>query len=636
MVRLFIFYIDDKKKKNGEAEEMESDFIEESGDEEKKAESEEPEAKEEPITEENKGLGLSSLISDAIGKKSEEIFTDSEANETKESENEQEKVNEEKNENNEENVEKEDNDDVKEVTEDAKNEESNEEKQIEEKENNVQNEEKSEKQENEEPEKQNEEADNTKQEENSEVIIISDENSKDEPILSPEDKDSDEMSKSITQSIIDKLEFPKANIENEESKENQSQEDEIKETEPKERELSFSKIVTDTLEKKEESQEEEKEVSEFQNENKEENNEKKEETRPSLQISQSIIQEEVVNNEEDDSVMVTAVKSQPKIPIYQPLYSDEELSSAYKKLITKKTLPQLEMRPSLIEYGRKQSIQHTMLEEYDAAQADDNAVELLQQSLNEDNKNFSTEQEKRTIKDRIDEVNREEKEIEEKYKTKINDAKKANKASLDKLMMDQEQERKRFEEKWSSEEAVIPYSKPSSQVLQIKRMQKAMALAHEFQKAKQLKLQAEKLQKEEAVIASKQAAEAMKAQYILLVENQQRQVECMREHWERVITVLECQRDAEINSLENTKKQLLTRSTTKPKKPQVIIPQVTSRDARGSSGLITQRTRSQFATYKRSAEKSKLDVKPLDVKTLIRPLTASPRKSQTQRLNTTI
>ena len=411
----------------------------------------------------------------------------------------------------------------------------------------------------------------------------------------------------------------------------QSKDKKESETENKENEKKKEKTSS--------SSEYEEEESEYEEEYEEDKKEKGEKLAISGSVTPEINQEENQEPQEDeDSVMVTAVKSNSKIPIFetqQSLYSDEELAAAYKKLIQKKTLPPYEMRQSLIEYGRKQSVQHTILEEYDAAQADDDAVNLLLQSLSDDNRANASDMEKQNIKERLDEVSRNQKAVEEKYKEIINNLKQQDKINFEKLLQEQEEERKRFEEQWSNEDAVLPFSKPSSQLLQIRRMQKAMALAHEFPRAKQLKIQADQMQKEEAQIASKQAEEVMKAKYMVLLEKQQRQIECFQKNCERKIAVKECARDAELNSLENTRKQLMTRSTTRIKRPTVTIPMVTSRDGRstpGGSGLVTQRTRTQYATYKKAPEKSKLDVKPLDVKSIIRPLTPSPRKAQSQRL----
>ncbi|EAY19452.1 hypothetical protein TVAG_101700 [Trichomonas vaginalis G3] len=339
------------------------------------------------------------------------------------------------------------------------------------------------------------------------------------------------------------------------------------------------------------------------------------------------------NNDDEDEVMVTRVKSKQKIPrIQEPvqLYSDQELQQAFAKLKEKKVLPPMEMRPSLIDYGRKMSVQHTMTEEYDAAASDDEAVNVLLNSLKDDKTNTNSEIEKQNIKERIEEVEKQKKIVEEKYKELITRMKEQDKQNLEKLKQQQDDERKKFEEKWSTPEAVIPYSKPSSKLLQLKRMQKAMALNHEFAKAKAFKQQAEEMQKEEAAVGSKQAAEVMKTQYKTLLEQQQRQLECFNEKCERKIRVQESLRDAELASLENARKQLSQRPTNRMKKPRVTIPDVTSRDMRATtpSGLVSTRTRSQYATFKKQPELSKLDVKPLDVPAIIRPLTAnSPRKS---------
>jgi len=116
-----------------------------------------------------------------------------------------------------------------------------------------------------------------------------------------------------------------------------------------------------------------------------------------------------------------------------------------------------------------------------------------------------------------------------------------------------------FEEAWSRPEAMLPFSKPSSKLLQIRKMQKSLALSRNFAEAKSLKQQAEQLQREESQAAEKRATQAMKLEYQQLMESHQRELECEELNWTRKLTVLETERDKAIAANEKLQKQLTAR-----------------------------------------------------------------------------
>ena len=192
-----------------------------------------------------------------------------------------------------------------------------------------------------------------------------------------------------------------------------------------------------------------------------------------------------------------------------------------------------------------------------------------------------------------------------------------------------ENEIQAFEQKWQQPEAMAPFSKPSAQLLQIRRQQKAYAIARNFKDAKAMKQRADALQREETVLAQKRAAEAMRADLKVMLERHEREIKCGEENWARKIETLEKEKSRAVEAKTNLARQLAAKisSPKMPKREKVMLP-VIERGQSKDTTITTYRTRSRFAEYKRSPERNKLDVK-IDTRNIVRPHTAkTPRSRQ--------
>lgn len=317
-------------------------------------------------------------------------------------------------------------------------------------------------------------------------------------------------------------------------------------------------------------------------------------------------------------------------------YTEEELNKAIELFLKKKQMPPPEMREDILKLARKNGVTATLNEDYVTAEEMDHVVDVMTECLNNDNVSYEVESTTKYLEQRLEQAQLSQKELEKYYDELITQQKEQEQNRKDILRQQHENELRNFEDRWNRPEAMIPYSKPSVQLLQIRRMQKSYAISHHFSEARQMKVKGDNLQKMETAIAQKKASEAMKIEYEQLVEKQQREVECGELNWKRKLETLEAERDKALEANNNLKKQLSNKITSpkRPKKPHVMLP-IVSRDVNSSrepaKGLYSYRTRSRFADYKKGSDGNKLDVKLGDVRSIIRPKTAcgSPRKKRT-------
>jgi hypothetical protein len=104
-------------------------------------------------------------------------------------------------------------------------------------------------------------------------------------------------------------------------------------------------------------------------------------------------------------------------------------------------------------------------------------------------------------------------------------------------------EREELGRRWAASGSLLPYSKASPDLLKLRKMQKALALAKRFDEAKQVKRQAEAVQAGEARAAEKRAIAAVRAAERALAERQQREIACFEEHERRNLVYLERERE---------------------------------------------------------------------------------------------
>ena len=306
-------------------------------------------------------------------------------------------------------------------------------------------------------------------------------------------------------------------------------------------------------------------------------------------------------------------------PIYH--FNFEELNNSLQKLIQKKILPLNEMRIELLRFAKEQSLKAISDEEYDKALQIDTAIKFLYSIIQEDVNSNESQLSFKLIQDRIESVESKTQNILLIYKDKINLNQEEFNKKRQNLLKQHEYEIQLFEEEWSKPEAVQPFSKPSTQLLQMKQVQKQYALNHDFESAKQIKLIAEELQKNETELAMQRASEAMKISYQQLLDKHQKELKCLEENNNRKINMIELEKEKEIYSNENTIKQLKQRiNSQKIKKPLVTKPKF---DQNKSPPSISLHSRSQLSKFNKNNDRPKLDIKLIDLKSIIKPKTAS-------------
>jgi hypothetical protein len=312
-----------------------------------------------------------------------------------------------------------------------------------------------------------------------------------------------------------------------------------------------------------------------------------------------------------------------------PFPTDEALENALSNMIQHHVLPDPAVRHEVCNYGRKKSAHLLLAEEYDEAAAVDLAVDIIFVNIRQDECQQDEAAQTQTLEQRLEQVKEDGARIVADNDAWIGMARDRTRETLQRLLQFHAQECADFKLFWARPEARLPFSKPSPELLQSRQKQKAAALVHDFASAKAMTLQAEALERREAADGARRFASALTVAYAQLIERQQREIDCVVAKGDVNVSVLALGRDQQVRSNDRTQRSLELRiaSPKQQKKPTIQLPIVKPRTPLTTvavPGMITQRTRTQLAGYRKSPEMIRLQIPPQDPEAILQASALKP------------
>jgi hypothetical protein len=177
---------------------------------------------------------------------------------------------------------------------------------------------------------------------------------------------------------------------------------------------------------------------------------------------------------------------------------------------------------------------------------------------------------------------------------------------LEEMRAKQEQERKEFEAHWNNPMTLLAFSKPSAQLMLIRKQQRLSALANEFMRAKDLKRRGDELERLETAEAERRASASMRTVFQHLKNRHEKELAHAQMNWQRQWQTLEAERDAEIEQTELVLRQLELRRAECMTSRLRVVPSV----CRPDSGMASTspRTRKKLAKFKNTNQQGKLAI----------------------------
>jgi hypothetical protein len=169
-----------------------------------------------------------------------------------------------------------------------------------------------------------------------------------------------------------------------------------------------------------------------------------------------------------------------------------------------------------------------------------------------------------------------------------------------------------FEDKWNDEEFLRQFAKPSSHLLALKRVERSLVLAKDFDRAEAAKKEVARLEKEESFEAQKRAEGEMKKRQVRLLEKQAAEKHLCLEAAEKAMVVIESERLVLLEGLLSRQIKLTGElEAAKTTKPSALPPLKSKRGKERDDVVMTPRTAQRYAAFKTVVHRPKVTVKPL-------------------------
>lgn len=284
-------------------------------------------------------------------------------------------------------------------------------------------------------------------------------------------------------------------------------------------------------------------------------------------------------------------------------YTENDLEMAYNAFVKKNELPPFLMRDYVIDYARVHALKAAIAENYDEAARREKIVDNIVAAFNNDQGQFDTDTKLGSLEHRLQFARDQKQKIHSKYLQQIEDLKTNEKKRMEQLVAYHNQEIEDFQADCQTPDFLLKFSKPSLKLLQLRKQQKNLALAHDFDGAKSIKSTADRLQAAETAAARDRAADSVKLKYKDIVERHERAIKCQRLNSQRKITEKETQMKCELDAYDKLIKQLLDKIR------EAKNGKVTTLPSLSTGRPIPLSANKKISQFRRSSAKAKLDVK---------------------------
>lgn len=367
----------------------------------------------------------------------------------------------------------------------------------------------------------------------------------------------------------------------------------------------------------------------------EENKQENQDANPDAQNQQ---EENNVNPNDAEKPEEEKKPEEPQEPQKSP--EEKELEDAMDDMINKFQAPPPHLRARIRQIISHKRVDAIVAGKYEEAELQDRyeralaiSLQTEQERANEDNRMDILYARYVQLQERLQEVN-------SKYDTEIKNYNESSLKLQQQMKERHQQELEDFTKKWNDEKFLIQFNKPSAKLLQLREMEKARALSRLYQKAKEIKIIADRLQNEETQAAQRRINNQMENEKKKLLIRQQKEIQSNEEHRGIAIQNINMRRDTEIRPIQVAINQI------RAKKGTIVVAgkpssQAVTRDfADADKSPLSPRTHEKLNNYRAVKPKPRLSVhgaeesKPNSPKNrpktsaIKRPFTASSHKGK--------
>jgi hypothetical protein len=209
-------------------------------------------------------------------------------------------------------------------------------------------------------------------------------------------------------------------------------------------------------------------------------------------------------------------------------YSSEELRRLFDRMMKSKRPPELAALLPLHGWvGREMAI---AVEDraYDYGSRLKMGDAMIMEFMNADQSAFIRERRRKEAEEHCGQVTEYMREKDGEWMNALRDAREKHEGRSAALNAAHKAEIKEFEGQWADPDYLVAFKKPSPKLIVLRTREKALALQKEFEQAKKIRQEADRLEREEVVEAERRAIAAMKIEYSNMEARHERELTGLR------------------------------------------------------------------------------------------------------------
>jgi hypothetical protein len=284
----------------------------------------------------------------------------------------------------------------------------------------------------------------------------------------------------------------------------------------------------------------------------------------------------------------------------------------FKAFVKKGTIPQAADRAGVMQYVHGLAVEAAMRGDYAQADHYSEINKLFYEACVEKDGRESVQRQLEAIEDQMAETRRQTSDLKAALDAELAAVEKEEREKIEKMKVAQLKELNDFDEKWASEDALRPFSKPSPLLTELREKEKKLLLIKEFTEAAAVGKYADSVEKEEtkrAQILAEKEAVFLRRQ---LMERHEGEIAHMEARARTKLAVMRKNRDEKLEILTarmahiEIDKLNVRRSKTATTESVSINPRMGD-----SGGMLSPRSHSRLEAYRKQSVVSRLVLKPV-------------------------
>jgi hypothetical protein len=289
-----------------------------------------------------------------------------------------------------------------------------------------------------------------------------------------------------------------------------------------------------------------------------------------------------------------------------PDAADGDLEAHLDAMVNRFVAPPPEARPAVLQLLNRRRVDALVASDYEGAELQDKYRWIFSYSVKLEMERMSDNHRVDQLYQRWLQLQRDQDEINGAWDERMSAFSREDQQKYDEMCAAHQNDMGAFEAFWRDPLNLRAFTKPSGRLLELRKQEKAMGVARLYQRAKEMKQFADKVQRDETVAAQARIVQRMAADRDRLLASQEGERNRHLVHRRAVLTAMEYERNEALRPVLTAIAQLRAKRGAR-RAPAAPVSRP------GHDGAVqTPRTQRRYAAYRAEEIVPRLEVQPVD------------------------